>query len=87
MLLYLVSRLRYNNFLQMMSTGGRFWNRQYIDFLFEVSNSSITDPLELASMVTVTSPRGESLCNLGTIHFTMLRLHVATSTSGLATLW
>ena len=57
--------MRYNNFLQMMSTGGRCWNRQYLDFLLKVS---VTDPLELASMVTMTSPAGESLWNLGALY-------------------
>ena len=39
--------LWYNNFLQMMSARGQFWNRQYIDFLLKVKNLSITDPLEM----------------------------------------
>ena len=50
-------QMRYNNFMHMMMTSGRFWNRRYIDFL-------LSDPLELASMVTMTSPPGESLWNL-----------------------
>ena len=59
---------RCNNFLQMMPTGGRFWNRQYLDFLLKVASVSVTDPLELASMVTMTSPAGESLWNLGALY-------------------
>ena len=47
-----------------MMTSGRFWNRQYIDFLLKVGDLSISDPLELASMMTMTSPAGESLWNL-----------------------
>ena len=58
-------RRRCTNFLQMMSTCGRFWNRQYLDFLLKVGSLSVSDPLELASMVTMTSPAGESLWNLG----------------------
>ena len=61
-------RIRYNNFLQMMSAGGRFWNRQYIDFLLKVNNLSITDALDMASMVTLTSPRCELLWNLGALY-------------------
>ena len=56
-------QMRYNNFMRLM-TSGRFWNRQYIDFLLKVGDLSISDPLELASMVTMTSPAGESLWNL-----------------------
>ena len=56
-------QMRCNNFMRMM-TSGRFWNRQYIDFLLKVGDLSISDPLELASMVTMTSPAGESLWNL-----------------------
>ena len=56
-------QMRYNNFMRMM-TSGRFSNRQYIDFLLKVGDLSISDPLELASMVTMTSPAGESLWNL-----------------------
>ena len=56
-------QMRYNNFMRMM-TSGRFWNRQYIDFLLKVGDLSISDPLEMASMVTMTSPPGESLWNL-----------------------
>ena len=56
-------QMRYNNFMRMM-TSGRFWNRQYIDFLLKVGDLSISDPLELASMVMMTSPAGESLWNL-----------------------
>ena len=66
--------------MQMMPTGGRFWNRQYLDFLLKVASVSVTDPLELASMVTMTSPAGESLWNLG-----MAKLQEAMC--GLATLW
>ena len=51
-----------------MSTGGRFWNRQYLDFLLKVGSMSVIDPLELASMVTMTSPAGESLWNLGALY-------------------
>ena len=58
---------RDNNFMRMM-TSGRFWNRQYIDFLLKVGDLSISDPLELASMVTLTSPAGESLWNLGALY-------------------
>ena len=61
-------RTRYNYFLQMMSTGGRFWNRQYLDFLLKVGSVSVTDLLERASMVTMTSPPGESLWNLGALY-------------------
>ena len=61
-------RMRHNNFLQMMSAGGRCWNRQYLDFLLKVGSVSVTDPLELASMVTMTSPAGESLWNLGALY-------------------
>ena len=60
-------QMRYNNFMRMM-TSGRFWNRQYIDFLLKVGDLSISDPLELASMVTLTSPAGESLWNLGALY-------------------
>ena len=56
-------QMRYSNFMRMM-TSGRFWNRQHIDFLLKVGDLSISDPLELASMVTMTSPPGESLWNL-----------------------
>ena len=56
-------QMRYNNFMRIM-TSGRFWNRQYIDFLLKVGDLSISDPLELASMVTMTSPAGESMWNL-----------------------
>ena len=60
-------QMRCNNFMRMM-TSGRFWNRQYIDFLLKVGDLSIADPLELASMVTMSSPAGESLWNLGAIY-------------------
>ena len=61
-------RMRYINFLQRMSTGGRFWNRLYLDFLLKVGSVSVTNPLELASMVTMTSRAGESLWNLGALY-------------------
>ena len=60
-------QMRCNNFMRMM-TSGRFWKGQYIDFLFKVGGLSISDPLELASMVTMTSPAGESLWNFCTLY-------------------
>ena len=52
--------MRCNNCMRMM-TSGRFWNRQYIDFLLKVGDLSMSDPLELASMVTMTTWVGHTL--------------------------